>query len=176
MPALTAANKKPVYADCNAISPDTAKEIAAADRAPGRVFIDAGIIGGPPRAGYGGPIFYYSGASDDGIERLNEFGLVFRPVAVLVGAASALKMSDGGITKGAHRQAWPRRRSPPPALVSPRRSMPSGKPAQPDDLFHPLGAGHVRRAYRWVPEMEEDRRFHGRSQPARARYEAIAAL
>ncbi len=80
MPALTAANRKPVYADCNAISPDTAKEIAAAIAPTGAPFIDAGIIGGPPRAGYGGPIFYYSGAVDRGIERLNEYGLVFRPV------------------------------------------------------------------------------------------------
>src|SRR5690606_12041170 len=99
-PALTAANKKPIYADCNAVNPDTVKEIAAVIAATGAPFADAGIIGGPPRAGYGGPIFYYCGADAGPLERLNDFGLVFRRVDGGVGAASALKMSYGGITKG----------------------------------------------------------------------------
>jgi 3-hydroxyisobutyrate dehydrogenase-like beta-hydroxyacid dehydrogenase len=79
-PALTAANKKPVYADCNAVSPDTVLEIAPVIEATGAPFIDAGIIGGPPRAGYNGPVFYYSGPAGTGIETLNDYGLIFRPV------------------------------------------------------------------------------------------------
>ena len=34
-PALTAANRKPVYADCNAVCPDTVKQIAEAIDATG---------------------------------------------------------------------------------------------------------------------------------------------
>ena len=60
-PALSAANKKPVYADCNAVNPDTVKQIAAVIAQTGCPFVDAGIIGGPPRAGYNGPSFYVSG-------------------------------------------------------------------------------------------------------------------
>src|SRR5690606_9204430 len=47
-PALTSANKKPLYADCNAVSPDTARAIAVVVEASGTPFADAGIIGGPP--------------------------------------------------------------------------------------------------------------------------------
>ena len=57
-PALTAANRKAVYADCNAVSPETARQIAMVVEGAGAPFADAGIIGGPPRAGYGGPVFY----------------------------------------------------------------------------------------------------------------------
>ncbi|MEX0590535.1 MAG: NAD(P)-binding domain-containing protein, partial [Xanthobacteraceae bacterium] len=48
-PALAAANRKPIYVDCNAVSPDTAKRIAAVIEATGAPFVDGGIIGGPPR-------------------------------------------------------------------------------------------------------------------------------
>ena len=43
---------KPVaFADCNAVSPETGKRMAAAVDGAGGRFIDAGIIGGPPRGG-----------------------------------------------------------------------------------------------------------------------------
>ena len=46
-PALKALDRKPVYVDCNAVSPQTA--IRSADRCPERRrFVDGGIIGGPP--------------------------------------------------------------------------------------------------------------------------------
>lgn len=174
-PALTAANKKPIYADCNAVSPDTVKEIAAVIAATGAPFADAGIIGGPPRAGYGGPIFYYCGADAGPLERLNDFGLVFRRVDGGVGAASALKMSYGGITKGltavgsamllaatragvAEALHAELAASQPNLLAYFQRSVP--------DMFG--------KAYRWVAEMEEIAHFTG-GGPSREMYEAIAA-
>src|SRR3954453_7977512 len=48
-PALTALWKKPVYVDCNAISPQTAERVAAIVAPTGAKFVDGGIIGGPPR-------------------------------------------------------------------------------------------------------------------------------
>ena len=174
-PALTSANKKPLYADCNAVSPDTARAIAVVVEASGTPFADAGIIGGPPRAGYGGPVFYYSGPDTQPLERLNDFGLVFRPVDGGIGAASALKMSYGGITKGltavgsamllaaeragvAEALKAELAASQPNLLAYFQRSVP--------DMFG--------KAYRWVAEMEEIARFTG-GGPSREMYEAIAA-
>ncbi len=45
-PALTALGKKPVYVDCNAVSPQTALKIAAAVAPTGADFVDAGITKG----------------------------------------------------------------------------------------------------------------------------------
>src|SRR5689334_22059259 len=42
-PALTAATKKPVYADCNALSPETKQAVGAIIAATGCPYVDAGI-------------------------------------------------------------------------------------------------------------------------------------
>ena len=47
---LTASNSKPVYVDCNAVAPRTAERIGAAIGPTGAPFVDAGIIGAPPKA------------------------------------------------------------------------------------------------------------------------------
>ena len=175
-PALNAANKKPVYADCNAVNPDTVKRIAAVIAQAGCSFVDAGIIGGPPRAGYNGPSFYVSGEDAGKIEPLNELGLVIRRMDGPIGAASAIKMSFGGITKGliaigsamvlaAHRAGVSEAlhaelaASQPAVLAYLTRMVP--------DMFP--------KAYRWVAEMEEIAGFTG-SDAEREMYEAIATL
>src|SRR5499433_2152364 len=62
-PALTASNAKPVYVDCNAISPKTVERVSAVVSPTGSPFVDAGIIGSPPEPKEGpGPRFYASGA------------------------------------------------------------------------------------------------------------------
>jgi 3-hydroxyisobutyrate dehydrogenase-like beta-hydroxyacid dehydrogenase len=99
-PALTTTNRKPIYVDCNAVSPATAERIAAVVAATGAPFVDGGIIGGPPREGYAGPKFYVSGADAHRVAELNRFGLIVRVVDGPVGAASALKLSYAGINKG----------------------------------------------------------------------------
>lgn len=175
-PALNAANKKPVYADCNAVNPDTVKKIAAVIAQAGCPFVDAGIIGGPPRAGYNGPSFYVSGADAGKIEPLSELGLVIRKMDGPIGAASAIKMSFGGITKGliaigsamvlaAHRAGVSEAlhaelaASQPAVLTYLTRMVP--------DMFP--------KAYRWVAEMEEIAGFTG-GEAEREMYEAIATL
>src|SRR6185437_515233 len=50
-PMLTAANKKPVYVECNAVSPRTMLEIAGVIGKTGCPFVGAGIIGPPPKPG-----------------------------------------------------------------------------------------------------------------------------
>jgi 3-hydroxyisobutyrate dehydrogenase-like beta-hydroxyacid dehydrogenase len=173
-PALSAANKKPVYADCNAVNPETVKRIATVIAETGCPFVDAGIIGGPPRAGYNGPVFYVSGDNADTIEPLNGFGLVIRRMDGAIGAASALKMSFGGITKGliaigsamtlaAHRAGVAQAldaelaASQPNTLATLKRMVPDMPP----------------KAYRWVAEMEEIADFTG-SDEERDMYRAIA--
>jgi len=175
-PHLTKASKKPVYVDCNAVSPQTVIGIGAVIDKTGAPFIDAGIIGGPPKKGERGPVFYYSGGQSPVIDQLNDNGLVFRPLDAAVGAASALKMSYAGITKGltaigsamilsAERAgAGEALRaeladSQPMLLKYFTRSVP--------DMFP--------KAYRWVAEMQEIAGFHG-DGPARDMYQAIAAL
>src|SRR5258706_14876771 len=61
-PALSALPKRPIYVDCNAISPQTAARVAAIVEPTGAKFVDGGIIGGPPRPGYS-PAIYASGAA-----------------------------------------------------------------------------------------------------------------
>src|SRR6201987_777563 len=63
VPALTASNAKPVYVDCNAINPKTVDRVAAAIAPTGSPFVDAGIIGQPPKPGDSGPRVYPSGAA-----------------------------------------------------------------------------------------------------------------
>ena len=48
---LARAAKKPVFVECNAISPATTRRIADALESSGCKLVDAGIIGGPPRTG-----------------------------------------------------------------------------------------------------------------------------
>lgn len=88
------------FADCNAVSPETVKKIAALFAGSGIGFVDAGIIGGPPREGYD-PVFYASAAPEDSalldeFAGLSKYGLKvssLRGDGAGVGDASALKMS-----------------------------------------------------------------------------------
>lgn len=100
-PHVMAAGTRPLYLDCNAVSPDTVRRIEEAIAPAGADFIDASIIGGPASAdGRKRPALYASGAHAPRAAVLGELGLDYRPLNGPVGAASALKMVYGGITKG----------------------------------------------------------------------------
>jgi hypothetical protein len=78
--AMTATGARPVYVDCNAVSPMTVREAAALIAAAGAPFIDCGIIGVAP--GKGKPTrFHVSGPDTTPMEHL-------------------LKMVYAGLTKG----------------------------------------------------------------------------
>ena len=101
LPVLARAEAKPLYADCNAINPQTVKRVEAVVTAAYTPFVDAGIIGGPPAVdGRYTPVFYASGDAAPRLARLNDYGLDVRPIEGGVGAASALKMCYAGLTKG----------------------------------------------------------------------------
>ena len=89
-----------LYADCNAISPEQARRVAAALARSGCSVVDAGIIGGPPRADGYTPKLYASGPQAARLAVLEQHGLKVPVLEGPVGAASALKMCYAGITKG----------------------------------------------------------------------------
>ena len=60
----------PVYVDCNAISPGTARQVGSIVSAAGASFIDAGIIGLAPGKG-GGTRFYVSGPDVTAMQELD---------------------------------------------------------------------------------------------------------
>ena len=88
-----------VYADCNAVSPQTTIEIGQTITEAGGRFVDASIIGPPPR-GEGTTRFYASGAHAGDLARLEDYGLDVPVMSDRVGDASAIKMCYAGLTKG----------------------------------------------------------------------------
>ena len=99
-PLLTRVKAKPIFADLNAVSSATVQEIAKVIEPTGCPFVDGGIVGGPPTAGYEGPMIYVSGPHARALADLCDNGLAIRPLDGPIGAASALKMSYAAITKG----------------------------------------------------------------------------
>ena len=97
--ALVETGAELVYTDCNAIAPQTVREIGEAMTEAGGTFIDGSIIGGPPR-GESHPRLYVSGPDTAPMEALNEYGLRVVPLGEEIGLASALKMCYSAWTKG----------------------------------------------------------------------------
>jgi 3-hydroxyisobutyrate dehydrogenase-like beta-hydroxyacid dehydrogenase len=98
--AIQATRARPVVADCNAVSPRTVEHMASVITAAGGWFIDAGIIGGPPREGAAGPRIYCSGPDCAPLLALREYSLDVRAIGDTLGRASGLKMVYAASTKG----------------------------------------------------------------------------
>jgi 3-hydroxyisobutyrate dehydrogenase-like beta-hydroxyacid dehydrogenase len=135
----------PLYVDCNAVSPMTARAVGAA---VGERYVDAGIIGAPSA-----PRFYASGPH---AAELAELPLDVRVLDGEIGQASALKMCYAALTKGLT------------ALLT--ESMVTAEGAGVTDALRAELAGSqpqflaaaergvpamVPKAYRWIAEMEE---------------------
>jgi 3-hydroxyisobutyrate dehydrogenase-like beta-hydroxyacid dehydrogenase len=97
--ALERTGAKLLYVDCNAIAPETARRIGQLVEAAGARFVDAGIIGPPPKTGTRTP-FYASGVHAKSFAALRDFGLDVRPIGERPGDASAVKMCYAALTKG----------------------------------------------------------------------------
>ena len=96
--AMTATGHRPVFVDCNAVSPGTAGKIADIVTAAGAKFIDVGIIGPPP--GEGATKFYASGADAPLLDFMDGDGISVRQMGSGATRASAIKMVYAGLTKG----------------------------------------------------------------------------
>ncbi len=174
-PALTASNRKPVYVECNAISPPTVARIAAVIAPTGAPFVDAGIIGSPPSPKSEGPSFYASGPEAQRFATLKPYGLDVRVLDGPLSAASALKMSYGGITKGV-------------TALGAAMFLAASRGGSADALMRELKesqpellawlSSYVSRmypkAYRWVAEMEEVSGFAGEHAASGELYAAVA--
>ena len=97
--ALQKTDTKLTYADCNAISPQTVCKIGDIVTSVGGTFVDASIIGPPPRRP-GSTRFYNSGPDLDLFSELSNHGLDIRPLGNEIGQASAIKMCYASLTKG----------------------------------------------------------------------------
>jgi 3-hydroxyisobutyrate dehydrogenase-like beta-hydroxyacid dehydrogenase len=176
---LGRAQTMPVFVECNAVSPATCRRIS--DLLGAITFIDAGIIGGPPVAGTQepakGPRFYASGANAHLLKRLSGFGLDIALLDGPIGAASGLKLSYAGLTKGftalcatmlgaAEREDLADAlraelaRSQPSFLARMERAVPAMRP----------------KAYRWVAEMQQIAEFVGGPEDGSTIYEGAALL
>jgi 3-hydroxyisobutyrate dehydrogenase-like beta-hydroxyacid dehydrogenase len=98
--AASARDEDVLFADCNAIAPQKARAMDERLRAAGGRFIDAAIIGGPPRGPGGGTRIYASGPHAPALAALRDYGLDIRVIDDVVGHASALKMCYAALTKG----------------------------------------------------------------------------
>ncbi len=176
-PALADAEKKPVYVDCNAINPATVARIAevlAEARCP---FVDAGIIGPPPKPGARTTRIYLSGAEAERVAVLAEHGLDMPILPGPVGVASAMKMSYAGITKGF-------------TALGAIMMLAATRGGTGEFLKQELAAsqpqllawltrqtpGMYSKAYRWVAEMQEIAGFVGDDPAGRQLFEAAAHL
>ena len=97
--AITATGSDTLFAECNAIAPQLTRELEPVITEAGGRFVDASIIGGPPRPGYS-PHFYASGANAGELAQLNDFGLTVLQLDGEVGQASGIKMCYAAMTKG----------------------------------------------------------------------------
>jgi 3-hydroxyisobutyrate dehydrogenase-like beta-hydroxyacid dehydrogenase len=175
-PVLRAAARKPLYVDCNAVSPATVARIGAVIAATGASFVDGGIIGGPPKPGATGTSIYVSGPdAPRAAAMLAEHGLEMKLLGPAIGEASALKMSYAGITKGFTALGAAM------MLAATRGGSAAALHAELADSQKPLFAwltrhvpGMYPKAYRWVAEMDEISAFAGEDPAAGALFKAAA--
>jgi L-threonate 2-dehydrogenase len=174
-PVLAASNAKPVYVDCNAINPATVERVAAAIAPAGCPFVDAGIIGPPPKDGDAGPRVYASGVTAVRVAGLRQYGLDVRLLDGPLSAASALKMSYAGINKGAQ-------------AIGAAMMLAAVRAGSADALFDELSFSQKEllaqfkqqlpkmpaKAYRWIAEMQEIAGFVADDPAARDLYEGAA--
>ena len=97
--ALAATGAGTYFAECNAVSPQTTKEMEAIISGAGGRYIDASIIGPPPGKG-DPPRFYASGPNFEVLAQLDGMGIKVHGMGEEVGRASAIKMCYAAMTKG----------------------------------------------------------------------------
>ncbi len=174
---MRASAKKPVYVDCNAVSPATVLQIDAVVRETGATFVDGGIIGPPPIPDASKTRIYLSGPAALDVTVLEQYGLSTPVQQGPVGAASAMKMSYAGITKGF-------------TALGAAMMLAATRAGTADALIAEMGVSQQAllkwltmqmpkmpsKAYRWVAEMEEIAAFIGPDNPGHGFYLSAAAL
>lgn len=153
--SLRATGATPLYVDCNAVSPQTARAVGEKILAAGGRFADVGIIGPPPREA-GATRFYVSGPSEAEFAGLAAYGLDVRPLGAEIGKASGFKMCYGALTKGL--TALGTELLVAARLLGIERELRAEQEGSIPDVLGWLAKSAPSmppKAYRWVGEMEE---------------------
>jgi 3-hydroxyisobutyrate dehydrogenase-like beta-hydroxyacid dehydrogenase len=174
---LGGSKRSPLYVDCNAISVADVERIATlVERAGGRC-VDGCIIGAPPTSAGPGPTLYFSGPHAPELQTLALLGLAVRCIEGPIGAASALKLSYAGITKGLTAIAATM------ILAAERAGAGAGlrtelEASQAELLarFRKSIPDMFPKAYRWVEEMRAISEFVGPGFPESQFYDGAAGL
>ena len=174
-PTLTSANSKPIYVECNAVNPQTMRKIADVIGMTGCPFVGAAIIGPPPKPGSTNTKIYASGPHAHDLAKLNDCGLIVRVLDGALTAASALKMSYAGITKGftalgAAMMLAATRGGSAEAL---KTELAESQPALLGYLSRQVPSMYGK-AYRWVAELDEIAAFVGQEHDESAMLAAAA--
>lgn len=176
-PALQAVANKPIFVDCNAVSPQTVQEVAAILAPSGCPFADSGLLGFAPKGDSDGPRFYVSGPAAQEVATLKQFGLDMRVLDDKIGSASALKCSYAALGKGLTALGCllilgAQRTGTDDALLREFAAY------QPQILawFKRMIPDMYGKSYRWVGEMEEIGRYLGVTPGGEATYRGIARM
>ena len=97
--AMRAAGASRPFADCNAVSPRSAAEMASIIGAAGGDYIDGGIVGGSP-ARSAVPRIYTSGPRAGLMDELDGKGIAIKNLGPAIDRASGMKMCYASMTKG----------------------------------------------------------------------------
>ena len=97
--AMRATGLSRPFADCNAVSPQTARRMESVINGAGGEYIDGGIIGGSPARG-ATPRIYTSGPGAGIMDELDGKGIAVRNLGPEIGRASGIKMCYASMTKG----------------------------------------------------------------------------
>jgi 3-hydroxyisobutyrate dehydrogenase-like beta-hydroxyacid dehydrogenase len=97
----TKQGRRLIYADCNAVSPETVTAIERLFKPGPADFLDIGIVGPAPRPGTQSPTrFYVAGAVRAELLDLDVPEIAMRDMGVEIGRASAIKMTYAAMNKG----------------------------------------------------------------------------
>jgi 3-hydroxyisobutyrate dehydrogenase-like beta-hydroxyacid dehydrogenase len=154
--AMRASGRQVLIVDCNAIAPETAREIARVVEAAGGRFLDGGIIGPPPRGGAKTKLFV-SGPGAADLEQLAGPQLLVQVAGDGITDACALKMCYGALNKGTQ-ALWLEVLVAAERLGVARLLETQLLASQADRYRWVLGQFPTLppKAYRWVPEMLEE--------------------
>jgi len=97
--AINKSGTSVTFADCNAVSPETTKNIESVICLSGNNYVDASIIGNPPGSGMPTRI-YVSGEHSAVMLNLDGGGIKTICLGDSIGQASAIKMCYAALTKG----------------------------------------------------------------------------
>ncbi|KAG2145697.1 hypothetical protein BD769DRAFT_852757 [Suillus cothurnatus] len=159
------------FVDCNAVNPETVRRIGGLFRGTPVGFIDAGIVGTPPREGWD-PTFY--ACTEPGSEQvleefaaLSQYGLkisLLKGAGAGIGDASSLKLCESMMKKGSiglfMTMMLTAHRSSPATADALMKELSISQPALMSRLIQTVPEG-IPKAYRFVAEMEGLAEFVG---------------